>query len=71
MKREDYWHDEYEKAATELRRARAAFQLADSARAVALGELNSAERETSRLFSLRFSSPTLALTPQQGQGEAS
>ena len=62
MTRDEYWHDEYEKASKEYRESRAKFEEADNARAAAMATMNRAGRELNRLFALRFNTPGVTIS---------
>jgi len=69
MTRDEYWHDEYEKASKEYQESRAKFEAADSARAAAMATMNRAERELNRLFALRFNTPGVTVTSPAREGK--
>jgi len=62
MTRDEYWHDEYEKASKEYQESRVKFEAADSARAAAMATMNRSERELNRLFALRFNTPGVTVS---------
>ena len=64
MTRDEYWHDDYDRAAQAHHESRTRFKAADSARAVALADMNKAERELNRLFALRFNTPGVTVASQ-------